>query len=286
MSTAIRHVSRRAPSRLPMRSAHVLVWLYALLLAIPMYYLGVTAFKDNIDIFSNPFGVPAHWVADNFSKAFDQASLGHALVSSVLVTVGAEIVTLALAIPAAYALARSTGRASGWVEKLFALGFLIPGFAALVPTVLLAIQLSMWQTRTFLVLFLPATALPLSVILLTQFMRTIPSELEESAMMDGASRLTVLRRIYLPLAMPGVVTVLILNFLTFWNEYLFGLVILGLSPELRTVQVALPTLVSEASTQYGVLAAGTIITLVPVYVVYVVLQRRMEEALIAGAVKS
>ncbi len=82
------------------------------------------------------------------------------------------------------------------------------------------------------------------------------------------------------------VTVVILNFLAFWNEYLFALVILGLRPGSRTIQVALPTLVSVGSTQYGVLAAGIVITLVPVYLLYIALQRRMEEALVQGAVKS
>ena len=265
--------------------SHVLVWFYALLLIVPLYYLLVTAFKSNIEIFDNPFALPSTWMFSNFPDAYDQADLGTALMNSAIVTVGAEILTLALAIPASYALARSKSRASGIIEKVFALGFLIPGFAALVPTVLLAIQLGLWQTRTFLILFLPATALPLSVILLTQFMRTIPPELEEAATMDGAGRFAVLTRIYLPLAMPGIVTVVILNFLAFWNEFLFALVILGLDADLRTAQVALPTLVSEASTQYGILAAGIVITLVPIYLLYIGLQRRMEDALTEGAVK-
>lgn len=278
--------SGRRRFSLAMPLADLLVWFYALLLIVPLYYLLVTSFKGNTDIFSRPFGLPAEWVVENFRAAFAQADLGRAIFNSVVVTVGAELLTLALAIPAAFALARSRGRVALIVERIFALGFLIPGFAALVPTVLLAIYLEMWQTRGFLVMFLPATALPLSVILLTQFMRTIPAELEESAMLDGAGRLTILLRIFMPLTTPGIVTVVILNFLAFWNEYLFALVILGLRPGSRTIQVALPTLVSEASTQYGVLAAGIVITLVPVYLLYIFLQRRMENALVQGAVKS
>ena len=102
-------------------------------------------------------------------------------------------------------------------------------------------------------------------------------------MIDGASELGILRRIWLPLSMPGVVAVVILNFLNFWNEYIFALVILG--PDSRTVQVAVPTLRQGLVVEYGLLSAGILISVVPVYLVYVVLQRRMQEAMTAGAVK-
>jgi multiple sugar transport system permease protein len=266
--------------------AHGLVWLYALLLVIPIYFLLVSAFKDNSAIFNAPFGLPTSFDFDNFVEAWTRVNMGAGLVNSVLVTVVAEILTLALAIPASYAIARSRGRVGGLVEKFFAAGFLIPGFAALVPTVLLAIAMGLFHTREFLYLFFPASALPLSVILLTQFMRSVPPELEESAMMDGASRLRILWSIYVPIVVPGIATVAILNFLSFWNEFLFALILAGPDPDTRTVQVALPNLVSQTDTQYGVLLAGALITMIPVYIVYIVLNRRLEDALLQGAVKS
>lgn len=266
--------------------AHLLAWLYAAVLVIPLYFLLVSAFKTNTDIFIHPFSLPRSLGFERFSQAISRAQLGTALVNSALITVVAEVITLVLSIPAAYGLARSDGRLSAWIERTFAAGFLVPAFAALVSTVVLSIKLDLFQTRLFLMLFYPAGALPLSIILLTQFMRTIPAELEESAMVDGASRLVVLLRIYLPLTIPGIATVAILNFLAFWNEYLFALVITGAEPSVRTVQVALPSLVSETNTEYGILTAGTVITLLPVYLVYIVMHRRMEAALLQGAVKA
>ncbi|WP_372983691.1 carbohydrate ABC transporter permease [Microbacterium sp.] len=266
--------------------AHGLVWLYALLLVIPIYFLLVSAFKDNSAIFNAPFALPTAVDFGNFVEAWTRVNMGAGLVNSVLVTVVAELLTLALAIPASYAIARSRGRIGGLVEKFFAAGFLIPGFAALVPTVLLAIAMGLFHTREFLYLFFPASALPLSVILLTQFMRSVPPELEESAMMDGASRLRILWSIYVPIVVPGIATVAILNFLSFWNEFLFALILAGPDPDTRTVQVALPNLVSQTDTQYGVLLAGALITMIPVYIVYIVLNRRLEDALLQGAVKS
>lgn len=279
--------------------AHLVVWVYAACLALPLYYLIVSAFKDNSQIFTTPFALPGSTIRvttgsaravertglQNFAEALEVIDLDVALVNSAIVTVGALTLTLVLALPAAYALARSTGRLARLTERFFAMGFLIPGFAALVPTVLLSIQLGLFQTRTFLVLAYPASALPLSVILLTQFMRTIPSELEESAMVDGAGQLTILTRIYIPLSRPGIASVLILNFLGFWNEFLYALVITGLNKQVRTAQVAIPNLIREGRTEFGVLAAGTVLTLLPVYILYVVMQRRMETALTEGAVK-
>lgn len=103
--------------------------------------------------------------------------------------------------------------------------------------------------------------------------------------MDGAGSLSVLRQIYAPICLPGIAAVALLNFLSFWNEYLYSLIIIGPDPNQRTTQLALPTLISTSGTQYGVLTAGTVLTLVPVYVVYTVLQKRMQAALISGAVK-
>ena len=264
--------------------AHILVWTYAALLGIPIYFVIVSAFKDNISIFDTPLAIPKSLTFHNFVEAWNTVKLGHGLINSVIVTTLSEIVALSLGLPAAYGIARSRGKVGAVVERIFALGFLIPAFAAMVPTLLLSIKVHMYHTIPFFSLFLSATTLPITIILLTQFMRTIPSELEESAMIDGATRWQTLRYIYLPLTRAGIVLVVILNFLTYWNEYLFSLVLLGYQTSTRTVQVALPILITN-STQYGVLLAGTLISLIPVYIVYVFFHRKIEGALLAGSVK-
>lgn len=266
-------------------SAGALVWAYALLLAIPIYYLLVSSLKSNQEIFTDPFGLPSDWIFTNYSQAWERAVLGQALVNSVIIAAAALVITLVLVVPASYGLARSRSKLAVAFERVFALGFLIPAFATLVPVLLLSIQLGLFQTREFLTLFLVATTLPLSVILLTQFMRTIPAELEESAMVDGLSRLRIMWSIYLPLSLPGIAMIIILNFLAYWNEFLFSLVLLGSRAESRTIQVALPTLIDQTKTEFGPLLAGTVITLIPVYVLYMFLNRRLEGALTAGAIK-
>ncbi|MEU6496581.1 carbohydrate ABC transporter permease [Streptomyces sp. NPDC046984] len=276
----VRHSWRRGAARV----ATPLSWLYALLLAAPLYYLVVSALKTNIEIFNHPFALPQHWLWGNFGTAWQTADLGRALWNSVLVSAVAIALTLSLALPASFALARLDNRLSHLVTGAFSVGFLIPPFAALIPTVILAIKMHLFYTREFQMLLLPASALPLSVLLLTQFMKTVPPALVESAALDGAGNWRLLVNVFLPIAMPGVVSVTILQLLTFWNEYLFSLTITGTAPDVRTAQVALPTLVSDA-TDFGVLTAGTVLTLLPVYLAYSLSSRRMQEALTAGAVK-
>lgn len=281
----------RRTTTLPLRdrigslTSGTLAWLYAALLLVPLYFFVVSAFKSNEQIFESPLTLPTDWDLSNVTTAIRQADLGLAVANSAITTVAALALTLLLALPASFALARSTGRAGKVVEGVFALGFLIPSFAALFPTFLLAAALGLFHTRTFVVFLLPATALPLSVVILTSFMRTIPRELEEAASMDGATSLQVLRQVYLPICVPGIATVLLLNFLSFWNAYLYPLILIGPDTAQRTIQVALPTLKVDAGTDYGVLMAGTLVTLLPVYLVYSVLQKQMQRALLSGAVK-
>jgi multiple sugar transport system permease protein len=261
------------------------VWFYAALLVLPIYYIVISSSKTNEEIFSRPTALPKNWSGDNFSKAWEMAALGDGLINSGIIVMASLLITLVLSIPAAYSIARSGGRLSRAVELFFAGGFLIPTFAALVATVLLSIAVGLFQTKLFLILYYPATALPLAVILLTQYMRSIPAELAESAMIDGASRLKVLMLIYLPLSWPAISSVLVVNFIQFWNEYLFALIIAGPSIETRTAQVALPTLAGLKMTDYGLMSAGTVIILIPVFVFYAILQKRLEGALAAGALK-
>ncbi|GAA0946850.1 carbohydrate ABC transporter permease [Virgisporangium aurantiacum] len=266
--------------------SYVLVVLYALTMVIPLYWLLISAFKSQLDTVDQPFLPTFSSGIDHFTEVWNLLSMGEAMLNSLYITAVSLVLTIVVAVPAAYALARSRGRIATVFERVYAMGFLIPGFAALVPTLLLAIELKLFYTREFMILYLPASAQPLAVILLTQFMRTVPAELEESATIDGAGRFRILRSVYLPLTIPGIATVSILNFIAFWNEYLYTLVIVGINPELRTVQVALPTLQgNQGITDYALVCAGTVISVLPVFLVYAVLNRRMENALVQGAVK-
>lgn len=257
--------------------------LYALILLVPLYFVVIAAFKSNREIFVNPLQPPSAVSVENFLKALKQADLLRALSISFFITASAELLTVLLAFPAAYAIARLRTSLSPLAEAFFSLGFLIPALAILMPVFLTAIRLNLLYSPLMLIFFYPATKLSLAILLLSSQLRDVPRELEESAEIDGASQFDIIRLIFFPLARPGLLTVILLNFIDIWNEYLFALVLLN--SKNRTIQVAVATLKTEHVTNYGLVAAGIVISLLPVFLVFLFSQEQIMRGLYTGAIK-
>jgi ABC-type glycerol-3-phosphate transport system permease component len=134
-----------------------------------------------------------------------------------------------------------------------------------------------------LIIFYPANLLSLTVLLLASQLRSVPKELEESALIDGATHLNLIWHVFLPMARPAVVTCLILNFLSIWNEYLFALILLN--EDSRTIQVAMSSLKGERIVDYGLIAGGVLISMVPVILLFIFSQEKIMQGMFAGAVK-
>ena len=266
-------------------AGYLLAGLYALTILIPFYFVFISAFKDNAEIFSStPLALPQAWNFAKFELAQERVDMFGAMRQSLRIVLGAEGLTLMLGFPAAYAIARIRVWLAGWVELLFAMAFLIPTFALILPVFVLSVELNMLYDPVYLIMFYSASRLSLTVILLSSHMRDIPVELEEAAMIDGASRLQIIYRVILPLTQSGIVTVLILNFIEFWNEYLFALILL--SGDQKTVQLALPLLRSERLVDYGLVASGVVMAVVPLYVLFVLFQERIVTGMLSGSVKA
>jgi multiple sugar transport system permease protein len=258
--------------------------LYALLIVIPLYFVVISAFKNNAEIIRSPLAIPLSFDFQKFVQAQTNVNLLRAMAVSTGVTIGAELLTLLLAFPAAYAVARIQTRLSALVEAIFSLGFLIPGLAILMPIYLMAAKAGLLYNPVALVILYPAFNLPISMILLTGFMRKLPREMEESAVMDGGNVLQIMFHIFLPLSMPGILTVLVLNFINIWNEYLFALILMD--SDNRTIQLATALLrASQRSVDYGLIAAGVVISMAPVYIAFVFFQDKIMNGMLAGAIK-
>jgi multiple sugar transport system permease protein len=258
--------------------------LYALLIIIPLYFVLVSAFKNNAQIITTPLALPTVLDFGKFIQAQNNVNLLHALMISAIITIGAELLTLLLAFPAAYAVARLQTRLAAAVEAIFSLGFLIPGLAILMPVYLMTAKAGLLYNPIALIILYPALNLPLAMILLTGFMRKLPRELEESAVMDGGNVLQIIGHIFFPICAPGILTVLVLNFINIWNEYLFALILMD--SDNRTIQLATALLrASQRSVDYGLIAAGVVISMIPVYVAFVFFQDKIMSGMLAGAVK-
>jgi multiple sugar transport system permease protein len=256
---------------------------YALVILVPVYFVIVSSFKDTNEIYGSPLGLPNSFSLVKYVSAVRKADLLRAMGYSFGITAATEVLTLLLAFPAAYAIARIPTRLGPVSEIIFSFGFLVPAFAMLVPVYITMSSLGLLYDPLALIIFYPATMLSLSIILLASYMRDVPRELEESAELDGATRPQMMVHIFFPLARSGIATLLVLNFLHVWNEFLFALVLL--SSKNRTVQVAATSLKAERVADFGLIAAGVVIISLPAFLVFALFQERIVVGLTAGATK-
>lgn len=267
----------------------VLYWLalpLVLLFALfPFVYAIASSFKRGNALFSSDFW-PQTWSAANYVAVFAEQPFGQNLLNSVLVAGGVVLLSLSVSLLAAYALGRVTFRGRG-VLMMTILGVsMFPQVAILSGLFELITWLGLYDSLWALVLSDLIFTLPFTVWVLVTFMRELPKELEEAALMDGAGVLTVIFRIFLPLLWPAVAATSLLAFIAAWNEFLFALTF-TLSGEQRTVPVAI-ALISGASSYelpWGNIMAASVIVTVPLIVLVLIFQRHIVSGLTAGAVK-
>ena len=256
--------------------------LYAL---FPFYYAIVTSFKTGPELFSVDY-FPVRWHWDNYIAVFREQPFAHNIFNSVLVSFTVVALSLLLGVTAAFALGRVRFRGRGLL-LLTVLGVsMFPQVAVLSGMFELIRGLGLYNNLLGLVVSYLIFTLPFTVWVLTTFMRDLPKELEEAAIMDGATPWQIIVKVFLPLMWPALVATGLLAFIAAWNEFLFALTF-TLSNEQRTVPVAI-ALISGAS-QYelpwgNIMAASVIVTL-PVVALVLIFQRRIVSGLTAGAVK-
>ena len=284
MTVRLRRLPAYRKSYTPIIMNYLVAGIYAFIVIIPIYFVFISGFKTNAEIFANPLALPSRFSFDNFITVQERIGILRAIGMSFMITTATEVSILAVGFPAAYAIARIRTPLASIVESYLGIGFLIPSFSVLVSVFLLSIRLDVHRDIWFLIAYYTAAKLPITVILLASYLRAIPVELEESAGLDGASRFQMMLHIFFPLAKPGIITVLVLNFIDIWNEYIFALILLSNND--KTVQVAIPLLRSQFNVDYSLIAAGVVISIIPVYIVFIFFQERIAEGMLSGAVKS
>jgi raffinose/stachyose/melibiose transport system permease protein len=256
-------------------------WIWLAVVLVPIYWIIITSFKKQSDYFtSNPFVPPANpsfanyalVIASNFPRYF---------TNSVIVTVGAVVPAVLFSCMAAFAVVRGSGRLLRSVNALFLMGLAIPLQAVVIPVYLIIIRLRMYDTLLAIILPSIAFAIPLSVLVLANFIRDIPNELFESMRLDGASDWGMLWRLAFPLTRPALVTVTIYNGLTIWNGFLLPL-ILTQSPDQRTLPLALWSFQGQYSVNVPAVLASVVLTTLPILVLYAVGRRQLLSGLTAG----
>lgn len=259
---------------------------FLLFLGFPLLWLLSASFKSTGELNSLAVNlIPAEWDFSNYTTALERQNLITAAGNSLLVSVATMVITVLLSMPMAYALARLKGRlrAAGTVWILTSQVF--PTILIIIPLFLVLRSINLNDTLFGLILVYVTFTLPFTLWMLQGYVAAIPAELEEAGEMDGASRLTILRTIILPLLAPGLVATAMFTFVSAWNEFFLALVLLQ-SPELYTLPIALRSFLgAEGQTQLGPLAAGAILATIPSLIIFGILQKKLTGGMLAGAVK-
>ncbi|AIQ40178.1 carbohydrate ABC transporter permease [Paenibacillus sp. FSL R7-0297] len=264
--------------------AYTFLSLFAIMNIIPIFWMIVNSFKEEQEYAANPFSFPTTLHFSNYTKAWEIANMNIYFLNSLLITFVSLIVTVLLGSLAAYFLARFTFKLRGFTYALFLLGMLVPIHATLIPIFLIMQKLSLIDTYFSLILPYTAFHLSLTVFILEGFMRGFPKDLEESGIMDGAGVFRIFWSIILPITRPAMATVVILNFIYNWNEYLFALVLIT-SNSLKTLPLGLANFVGVETASYTLQMSALTIALVPILIFYLLLQKQLVTGMTAGAVK-
>lgn len=263
---------------------YTLMIIIAVLQLFPLYWLIVSAFKDNSEIIGGTvWALPTRWRLDNFVDAWVSAKVSQYFFNSVIVTLVTLFFVLLFASMMAYALTRMRFKYNGVILFILLMGIMIPIHATLIPLFMILKNLGILSSRLAIILPYIAVNLPIGVYMLSGFLRTMPKELEEAAFMDGCGVMKSFFKVVLPLLKPPLASVAIFVFLSVWNELLMAATFIQ-KEELRTLPLGLMNFSGQYSISWGPLAAAMVISTIPILVSYVLFSDQMEKSFTAGAI--
>ena len=266
-------------------SLTISAWTMGFLFFAPYLQMLLTALKPKEEITAIPATYfPKKWAFENFIGVWKEIPLMGFIKSSFIISISATIIVIFIAVPAAYYVARNNFRGKklflllGRVTQMFAPTALVVGIFREI------VKLNLVDTYLALILIYAAFNMAFSIWILSSFFASIPQEIEEAAWIDGCNRFTTLTRIVLPLALPGLVTAFIFTFIAAWNEFVIALTLTS-SPEREPLTVGLTSLIGQYQVQWNYLFAGSIIAIVPVVVLFALIEKWLVGGLTAGSVK-
>lgn len=270
----------------------------AILIMIPVAWVFMASIKENSEFYRNPWSLPAGFYFQNFIDAWNKARMGDYMFNSFLVTGMALGLLLVIALPAAYALSRFEFRGKKFLNTAFMAGLFINVNYIVVPIFLMLVDGDdflrnifgngfLLNNRFILALVYASTALPFTIYLLTGYFRTLPHAYEEAAYIDGAGYGRTMVDIMIPMAKPSIITIILFNFLSFWNEYIIAMTLLNDPNGMKTLPVGLMQLTQaqQASAQYGQLYAGLVLVMLPTLILYILTQKKLTQGMTLGGLK-
>lgn len=267
--------------------AKIIVLLYIIATLIPLVWIFLMSFKSQSEIMLEPIKLPEAFRTANFEKVLDAVPFATLYANSAKVLLVAIPAIMLLSTLAAFAISRITSvnlKIRERYHSFFSLGFIIPMGCLLFPVYKLVLGMGVWDNVWGVILPHIGWAAPFSVMMLITAFNKIPSSLEEAAVLDGCNLWQLLGKVMVPMIRPTLVTILIINFISIWNDYIYSRLILS-SNENFTVALASMFFKSRYGSDYGLLAAGIVVMLIPQVIIFVALQKQIMAGVTAGAVK-
>ena len=274
---------------------YVALLTLAISILVPVLWVFMASVKENAEFYRNPWALPAGFHFENFVEAFTEANMGTFMLNSVLVTALSLIILLVVSLPAAYVLARFQFKGKKFWNTLMMAGLFINVNYIVVPIFLMLNDGDRFLRQFNLKFFLDnpimlsvvyaATAIPFTVYLLSSYFRSLPKAYEEAALIDGCGYFKTMFKIMIPMAKPSIITVILFNFLAFWNEYIIALTLIP-GPN-KTLPVGLQNLMAtqKAATNYGPQYAGLVIVMLPTLILYILVQKKLTQGMTLGGLK-
>ncbi len=252
---------------------------------LPVLWMISTSFKLPTDIFTTPPKIFSTFTMDNYTSYMQQADIGRRMLNTVIVAVGAGVLSLTLGTMAGYALSRLNIKGGATIGVLILASRGVPPIALAVPMFLVARNLGITDMHITLILAYCTFLIPYVMWLMRSFFAALPKELEESAMLDGASRLATFFRIIVPISMPGIVSTLIFSIILAWEELLFALILTNRNAATIPVAIAGMAADTENGAMWGALTAVGTLTVIPVVIFALMVQKHLINGLAEGATK-
>ncbi|TDD24911.1 carbohydrate ABC transporter permease [Nonomuraea diastatica] len=263
---------------------HLVAWIVGAFILIPVVYAVLGGFKQNSELSANPFGLPETWATGNYTEVLASGSFWLQLWNSTFIAVATTVVTVALSALAAFVFARFAFRGRELYFTLFTAGLMFPFAVAILPIFVLLRTLGLLDNPMGVILTQAAFGLPLTIIILRGFFRSIPGELEEAATIDGCTPFGFFWRILLPMARPAIATVSVLAIVGSWNNFMLPLVVFS-----EEASWTLPLGIQQFQGQYASdtarILAYLVLAMVPALGFYAIAERHLVGGLTAGATK-
>lgn len=270
----------------------------AITIIVPVAWVFMASFKENVEFYGNPWTLPKGLNWQNFVDAWTTAKMGEYMLTSVSVTAMSLAILLVVALPAAYVLARFVFKGRGIIKTGFTAGLFINVNYIVVPIFLMLKDGNSLMKQLFgtgfllnnpfiLAVVYAATALPFTIYLLSGYFVTLPKAYEEAAYIDGAGYGHTMLRIIFPMAKPSIITVILFNFLSFWNEYIISMTLLSSAKGAKTLPVGLLNLMQaqQSAANYGPMYAGLVLVMLPTLILYICVQKQLTKGMTMGGLK-